>query len=166
MGQESFQQEIGRGHVGIHKHSDSSPGSQAWPTTRASSTPSLPPRSPPAERMALGRMSHICATQNSLQSAAHYTEGFTATVTFNGGGGGGILCPLPPPSTVLGLGRSDASSFSSQPPKKGEGGGQAICRPQRAAEPGSHQGQSYSGWTWPGVSSEQGAQAEGYVAKS
>lgn len=30
MGQQPFQQEIGRGHVGIHKHTYSSSESEAW----------------------------------------------------------------------------------------------------------------------------------------
>lgn len=39
MGQELFQQETGRGHVGIHEPSDSSAGSEVWRAVRASPAP-------------------------------------------------------------------------------------------------------------------------------
>lgn len=87
MGQELFQQEIGRGHVRIHKHSDSSSGSGAWRATPASAMPSLPLLSLPAETTALVIMAHICSVQNSLQSAPDFTKGFTSIVMFNGGDG-------------------------------------------------------------------------------
>lgn len=77
MGQEPFQQEIGRGHVRIHKHFDSSSREQGLVSYKglihAFSMPSLPWFSLPAENMALVIMSPISSVQKSLQSAPEFT---------------------------------------------------------------------------------------------
>ena len=97
MGQELFQQEIGWGHVRIHKHSDSSSESQAWQATRVPPTPSLPLLSPPAGSPALVIMAHICSVRHSLQSVPEFTEGFASIVMVNGGDGGIFSLETPSP---------------------------------------------------------------------
>lgn len=76
MGQELFQQEIGWGHVRIHKHFDSSSGEQGLSykgLIHACSVPSLPWLSLPAENMALVITAHISSVQKSLQGAPEFT---------------------------------------------------------------------------------------------
>lgn len=142
-------------------------GSTSTPTPHEGAgpgQPSLSLLSLPSESMAFVIMAHICSGQNGLQSIPEFTEGFKSTLYF---------CSVTPsphhshplPVTIPGLGKPGAPGFSLQLQKRGRGR-QGICRPLRAAESGSHQGQSHSRWTGPGTSSEQEAQVEQCPARS
>lgn len=77
MGQEPFQQEIGRGRVRICQHFNSSSGEQGLVSSEGLihkfSVPSSLWLSLPAESMAVIITAHVCLVPKSLQSTPEFT---------------------------------------------------------------------------------------------